>query len=173
MALNNGEVLYGLRNLATGDDEESRIQDVVSEVSPQVHELIERGHYHLAYRVAIRESGIKVELHECEDWARWWLDETDEDAEKLAAEMYEQYLLIMKPDGQAISHHLIDGIEYMFIIDEGFSPAWVEQISDIWGEYNGPFYVYKTSDEVLTLVSKAPMDADQRYAAEHPENSKM
>lgn len=173
MALNNGEVLYGLRNLAVGDDEESRIADVTSEVSEVVRELINKDHHYIAYRVAIRESGIKMTLEECRAWANWWCDD-ECDPEQLANEMFEVYLSINKPDGTALSYHKIDDIEYLFVIDEGFSPAWFEQIRERLGEdYEGPFYMYKTNDEVLALVSKAPMSEDQRYAAEHPENPKM
>jgi hypothetical protein len=173
MSLTNGEVLYGLRNLATGDGEEERIADVTSEVSQKVHDLVAKGQHVLAYRVAIRESGIKVHEHECMEWAEWWL-EPDTDPEELAGDMYKQYLSINRPDGQSLSHHVIDDIEYLFVVDEGFSAGWREQIEERWSAtYHGPFYIYPTNDPVITLLSNAPMSEDQRYAAEHPENPKM
>jgi hypothetical protein len=173
MALNNGEVLYGLRNLATGDGEEERIQGVTSKVSQKVLDLVDRGAYVLAYRVAIRESGIKMTREECYEWAKWWIDD-DGDPDQLADEMFEQYLSINQPDGQSLSHHVIDGIEYLFIVDEGFADGWREQIDKRWTDaYHGPFYIYPTNDPVLTLISNAPMTQDQRWAVEHPEDSKM
>jgi hypothetical protein len=52
------DAMYGLRNLATGDDEESRIEDYViilpADLQPVVKELLRYGLYREAYITAIR-----------------------------------------------------------------------------------------------------------------------
>lgn len=84
--LDKGQVLYGLRNLCIGDDEQTRIEDVDDpEMNSIVKHLIAAGEYDLAYRWAIKEAmtgrpdpmtgeidestAINLEPHEVLCWA--------------------------------------------------------------------------------------------------------
>jgi hypothetical protein len=56
--MNLDDAIYALRNVATGDDEQTRIADAIDDVDPalraQVQALIDAGDYDNAYVVAVR-----------------------------------------------------------------------------------------------------------------------
>lgn len=78
------QVLYGLRNLTVGDEEETRIMDQLDDVDdPRIAELEETGKFNEAYELAIQETMTTEELQvvpiECLCWSLWFELLPDED----------------------------------------------------------------------------------------------
>lgn len=75
--LDKYDVLYGLRNLAVGDEEETRIEDV-NDLSPEVQAMVDAEEYVDAYRTAIEEAvkgnppAVEITLMDCVTWSIWF-----------------------------------------------------------------------------------------------------